>query len=322
MVDGNNLRGIGKFEWDPIELHHYVVHFCMEYNISRVLICWDHGHTPFACSQRYESLSQKNNTVDMLMLFSGLSRRADDILVSESKYLVSSFCHHHGDSDDSDDSSFVVDWPSIAFVTSDRELNYKLRTQVASESFRSALQNENIYNKTDRVESLICDSKRFLELLKNVRKDSSHSFDESLVDQDARKVLQETKASFKYFATLQRRSYNSRREKTWERCVQAETFRRTLCRSFSSNTTFDNNNQEQERATYIPNLFMTKYLEDLYAKREYTSPADAIEVDGASFIPFRGPARLDKKQRKLLERYNRLAKKNELQPNDEYERIQ
>jgi hypothetical protein len=207
----------------------------------------------------------------------------------------------------------VVDWASIAFVTSDRELNYKLRNQVASESFRSALQNEKYCTSINRVGSLLCDSKRFLELLKKVRKDSIHSFDESLIDKDARKVLQETNASFKYFASLQRQTYNPRREKTWERCIQAETFRRSLCRSFSFD--ISNNNQAQEIASFIPNPFVTMYLEDLYSKREYSSPGDAIAVDDAPcFIPFRGPARLDKKQRRLLERYNRLAKKKELQP--------
>jgi hypothetical protein len=244
----------------------------------------------------------------MIILFSGVSRRADDVIVSESKRLVSLFCSGGSGVDGMDTSCCMLDWSSIAFVTSDRELNYKLRRQSASDSLRSVLQG-GILVKSSGNNSFICDSTRFVELLKQAGRDTSHPFQVSSEDREVSQTLQETKNSLRYFTTLQRHGYNPRREKTWERCVQAETFRRSLCRSFSTHK------REKQRQTINDdrNPIATKYLQVLYASKEYESPFSAVGVHDI-FVPFLGPARLDKKQRRLLEWYNRLAEKKKLPP--------
>jgi hypothetical protein len=79
----------------------------------------------------------------------------------------------------------------------------------------------------------------------------------------------------------------SRREKTWERVVLAEVFRRQLFRIYGSKKVDD---------------FILGYVQDLRA-RGFRTTADSF----SDSILFEGPSRLDKRQRKTLKRFDKIA---------------
>eukprot|EP00529_Nitzschia_sp_RCC80_P019928 CAMPEP_0113498426 /NCGR_PEP_ID=MMETSP0014_2-20120614/31172_1 /TAXON_ID=2857 /ORGANISM="Nitzschia sp." /LENGTH=419 /DNA_ID=CAMNT_0000392461 /DNA_START=10 /DNA_END=1265 /DNA_ORIENTATION=+ /assembly_acc=CAM_ASM_000159 len=192
-VDGNNVRGMNKFEWNMNELHTIVKQFCVEMDISCAIIVWDHGHEPSMFSQttycRYggDDNSPTKKELDVAVLFSGLAQRADDVLVKESKYLLEQFFDDDdddgdGDGDDhnegvnnNDEGGRTFDWSSFAFVTSDRELMFKLQRQAMSSESSSSLFHPLLSSRSVRRRStkpqhhnmpLICDSRRFVDLLK------------------------------------------------------------------------------------------------------------------------------------------------------------
>jgi hypothetical protein len=290
-VDANNLRGMGKFEWNPLELHHKVAGFCLENRISNVVMLWDHGRLPSACLQRWKGHSQLESlsSLDMLILFSGLSKRADDVILHESKELVKSI----------EVSNF---WGSMSFITSDQELSYKLRRQSSLDDHESS-----------KYSPLFCDSTRFLELLRRTPAESLHTKDECHQEQILEALL-DVKESLSSFYKHQRRGYNPRREKTWERVVLAETFRRGLthCDPIRTCTSV-----AESRHDMSQKVFTKSFLTDLQS-RGYYLMSDSFEKDVVSeeeklfpFGPYRGPSRLDKKQKQLLERYNRYLNKQQ-----------
>jgi hypothetical protein len=398
VIDGNNVRGIGKFELDPLELQHHVVRFCYKYRIPNVMIVWDHGSDKFACTRNYECDSNNNNSnnnnnnnnnfiVNIIILFSGLRQRADDVIVAESKHLISLL-------------SSSMDWSSMAFVTNDRELNYKLRRQSTTTSTTGSnnepstirfsrrkrakgfavadtkrllasdnddnndngndndnvfYHNRNVTNDTIEANKysdtsnsnsntinnkkegpMFCDSTGFVKLLEEL---PEYNIVVDSYDQITLKSLKETKESIVRFikSSNQQQSrggggggykLNPRREKTWERCIQAEIFRRSLILQQQQQLSSSSEEKEQDS-----NNIFTKYLEELQLVRGYhnhlhsnltPSPVDGIDDDDddgidndndnddSTFQPFQGPSRLDKRERRLLDRYNSLLKKGEI----------
>lgn len=317
-VDGNNVRGIGKFEWNAVELQHRVVRFCHKHKIENAIVVWDHGSIEFASSASHFFDSESNSTsgsqmddlndsafcVNLVTLFSGLRQRADDVLVKESNHLVTTF--------DGTTNPSKLDWGSLAFVTNDRDLNYKLRNQVTPNppSLRLSRRKRggNLYNASEKADSsasslrikkdpLFCDSTGFVELLCDLSRE--YTMELSPTETKYAESIETAKASIRHCSKSQRRGYNPRREKTWERCVQAETLRRHLANESSFDQT---------------STFVADYLEELRNERGYSGTTKSSEGDigEKDYLPFLGPTRLDKHQRRMLDRYNALAKKGEL----------
>jgi hypothetical protein len=140
------------------------------------------------------------------------------------------------------------------------------------------------------------------------------------IDMEASKSIENAKASIRRCSTSQRRGYNPRREKTWERCVQAETFRRFLD---ESSYTEKEELSEVESPLKLGDrnaVFIANCVQELQSARGYSSTVQG-EGNGDKesnndtlndqFSPFLGPARLDKKERRLLDRYNALVRNGE-----------
>jgi hypothetical protein len=290
-VDGNNLRGMGKFEWTPFEVQEKVACFCCEYNITKTIIVWDHGTIPFACSRTLMTWKELENIsnldLDIVIIFSGLSKRADDVIIQESKRLVSS--QNHGDGS------------SMAFVTSDRELNYQLYRQSVWQDFREC-GNDDDTSCDECLQSapLFCDSTRFLELLRLL--ETNLDWMEEDTSQEIESSLLDVKQRISLFHKQQRRGYNPKREKTWERVVLAETFRRSLCiqdvvMTFSLQST-------------LHSTFTNAFLIDLQSRGYLTCSSMKNETLGIvgwlQYGDYHGPSRLDKQQRRSLTRFNRF----------------
>jgi hypothetical protein len=277
VVDGNNVRGIANFEWNPVELQHRVSLFCQEFGIPRAVVVWDHGSCRFATAP---PANNKSQDVDMVIIFSGLSQRADDVMVKESRHLVSSFCG---------------EWSSLAFVTNDGGLTSRLR-QTSLNHQKLSRQSHQEDASTKQM-PLIIDSTRFVELLSRISRDDL--FDSSKYEDDNIWLSMHTvQESLRHFAKLQKLGYNPRREKTWERCVLAETMRRAFC-------SLDDIQQG--------GAFAKQYMQDLET-RDYanTTSSRLLDVQDDSILAIPGPTRLDKKQKRLLTRYNRAREKGQL----------
>ncbi len=296
-VDGNNVRGIGKFEWNAVELQHKVVKFCYQNEIETAIVVWDHGSAKFATCAKYES--KDGVCVNLLTLFSGLTQRADDVLVKESNHLVTT-TH--------DNITKSLDWGSLAFVTNDRDLNYKLRNQVTPNppSIRlgrrkrggtgkvydaSAASTSSSSSLKIRNDPLFCDSTGFVELLYDMDVELSPK------ELKAYEQIENTTTNIRYCSKSQRRGYNPRREQTWERCVQAETLRRHLL---------------ENDETKSSSGFVVDFLEELQNDRGYSILGDASNNNNKDVLPFSGPSRLDKHQRRMLDRYNAMVKSGEI----------
>ena len=292
LIDGNNLRGIGKFEYNFVELQDRVACFCHDLNITQSIVVWDHGRCPFARHTNWKAEKDDGFALDMIVLFSGISQRADDVLITEARKLTEIFSTQH-DNPIRHEEIIIIDWSDLAFVTQDRELNYKLRRQAGLLLDRQGLSSQSGDNgnlSTEAAPPLFCDSTRFLELLRNAttipwRKDES---DEKIVD-----VLKEAKESLMQFHKKQGRGYNPRREKTWERVVAAEVYRSFLARQPIK---LGNDNFVQ---TYLANLETRGY--SLTCNEE---AGKGKERDCS--MAFVGPGRLDKKQRRSLQRYSKF----------------
>ena len=293
LIDGNNLRGIGKFEYNFVELQNRVACFCHDLSITKSIVVWDHGRCPFARHTSWKAEKDDGFALDMIVLFSGISQRADDVLITESRKLTEIFSTQH-DNPNRHEEILIIDWSDLAFVTQDRELNYKLRRQAGLLLDRQGLNSQSGDNdnlSTESAPPLFCDSTRFLELLRNAtaipwRKDES---DEKIVD-----ALKEAKESLMHFHKEQRRGYNPRREKTWERVVAAEVYRSFLARQpikLGNNDTFVK--------TYLADLETRGY--SLTCNEEAGKGSDC--GDPMAFV---GPGRLDKKQRRSLQRYSKF----------------
>lgn len=312
MVDGNNVRGIGKFKWNPVELQHRVAGFCHEYRIPRAVIVWDHGSCQCASVRRYESFPSSTDgeqfCVDMVILFSGLHQRADDVILAESGCLKTRFFNNKG-------------WGSMAFVTSDRELNYDLRKQSFSQhdmDYASRRRRRVGKMNSDDADSvldvkmhsdipLFCDSFQFVELLLRVPPLEWDGND--VVSLKAARAVEVAKESLVRFSKLQRRrSVNPRRESTWERCVLSETFRLSLCESLTSASLSSDCESSSDCYSRTASEFLREYMWDLEESRGYRTPWNIVSTSAdeptVSHGPFQGPARLDKKQRRLLGSYN------------------
>jgi hypothetical protein len=343
-IDGNNVRGIGKFEWNAVELQNRVVRFCHKHKIANVVLVWDHGSYKFASSTRYSfddfglenpgkvALTQTkgNDTmfhVNLVILFSGIRQRADDVIVKESNHLVTSFQHESV-------SNSKIDWASLAFVTNDRDLNFKLRRQATPNptsirlSRRKRMHDNGINptslqanesNRKDAASPLFLDSSGFLDMLYELP--GEYDMELKNIDTEASESIEKMKASIRQCSRSQRRSYNSRREKTWERCIQAETLRRFLDTSLHVedeplSEVESTSNSEDENSVFVAN-----YLLELRDARGYSisvqnkSNCDIIgnsDDHEDNFLPFLGPARLDRHQRRLLGRFNALLKNGEV----------
>jgi hypothetical protein len=310
IVDGNNVRGFGKFEWSPVELQDRVACFCHQYRISTAVIVWDHGSNKFASMQRYLSLASstdgKHFCVDTVILFSGLRERADDVILAESRFLNSLFYNNQG-------------WRSMAFVTNDRELNFKLRRQSSSTPTESSLRRNRMGGVNDSESTadgnlnssgpLFCNSCHFVELLQRVSQLERNNHD--VVSRNAAQAVSEAKESLAMFSMNRGRGSNPRRESTWERCVIAEAFRRSLCHSLAMTAALSAS--WSDLYSNDPGHFSVEFLTELQESRGYETPWNIPMTSQhdptISSSPFQGPARMDKRQRRLLGAYNSFLKR-------------
>lgn len=254
LVDGNNVRGLFKFQWDLVELQNRISKFCNEYSIKRCVVVWDHGRCKFAATENHWE-----EDVDMVILFSGLAQRADDVMVKEGRHLLSTFCNG--------------DWSSIAFVTNDGGLRQKLISQAT----RLSSQQDS--------RPLLMDSTRFVELLSQQQSSDHHSEQNS-------SILLDTKESLRKFSALQKIGYNTRREKTWERCILSEALLQCYC--------------QQPYDGLKSNQFSSSYMGQLM-ERGYCNPT-SVENQNDKPFAVQGPSRLDRRQRRLLARYNKARR--------------
>lgn len=243
LVDGSNLRGVSRLGWDHVELQSRIEAYCKFQAIDFSILVWDHGNSPFAIP-----------TSDRLVcLFSGLSQRADDVLVKEVENLL-------------------LQEPRIclAVITNDVGLTARIRKKVDMLSGEPP--------EASSKDHVTVDSSRFAEIL------SYQVSRFSLEEQIIRRQLQDIRDQINIFRAGLRHGLASRSEKTWERVVLAEILLRQLFEIYGS-CKADN--------------FIEWYVQDLRARGFRTT------TDGspASSIIFKGPSRLDKRQRRALERF-------------------
>lgn len=203
VVDGNNVRGSTRFRWNPVEVQGRVRSFCHTIGISRAVVVWDHGIKRFAASPP----PNESSNLDVVAIFSGLSQRADNVMVKESTHLARSFCDE--------------DWSLLCFVTSDMGLQGRLISRAKADS----------PTMTNSMRPFVIDSTRFVELLEPCN-DESYAFS---IDKQSCRVYRAQK-SFEQFAKLRKAKYNPSREKTWHRCVLGEELRRSYLRSHQDGT--------------------------------------------------------------------------------------
>lgn len=256
VVDGNNVRGIGQFESDFIEVQDRVSSFCLKFGITRAVVVWDHGSCKFAAHE-----NRSSDLVDMVILFSGLNQRADDVIVKEAQHLASAFCND--------------DWSSLCFVTNDRALQQKLCHRIAQYASVGS-------SSEDR--SLLMDSTRFSALLPKQDKACPRTEQDQMFDK-----IRQIRTSLHDFARLQRVGYHPRREKTWQRCILGESLRRVYCeQKFGESSEF----------------FSHRYILALQ-NRGFANSSTGHNNSMQEMWTVPGPARLDKRQQRILARYNR-----------------
>lgn len=194
LVDGNNLRGVSGLECDHVELQHRIEHYCKLQAIDLSIVVWDHGSCAFAIQTSNRSL----------VLFSGLSQRADDVLVKEVDFLLQQ-------------GSGVC----LAVVTNDVGLTDRIR--------RTFDPFVNLAESPRVDQYLTVDSSGFVEILNSQQ--TILSKDEHRIQQS----LGETKEAINIVRAKLRYGLGSRREKTWERVVLNEVLRRQLITVYGSN---------------------------------------------------------------------------------------
>jgi hypothetical protein len=244
VVDGNNVRGIARFAWSPMEVMDRVSYFSKEYNLTgAMLVVWDHGTQQ--CVEEYK---------DLVVVLSGPTRRADDFIVKEASRLAS--LRQNGWSE------------SMAFITNDVGLRQRLQKRF----LRSG------------ESCLVIDSTRFVALLNQT--------EIVMEENDMATAVAKTQQRLQRFAAIQRRRYIPRKESTWERCVLAESMRLAFFRRRANNGISKLSN------------FASCYLCDL-RERGYDNgtPCGAEDDTAKSNRNFREPSRLDKRERRQLERY-------------------
>lgn len=426
IVDGNNVRGMGKFEWNMLDVHIRVDWFCRKFNIPQAIIVWDHGSERLACqlggpmmmmdndshshgstnnNHIKEESSNENinknttattrtnmnnsnnkNRTDIVVLFSGLYKRADDIIVQESMNIVSSFLHREN----------LLCWSLLGFVTNDIGLGQRIRqkssTITGTASSSSATTNSLSTIKEEN--PMFFDSTRFVAILKEEfdDDDDDNNIDSVINDDDDDDDVTMKEHYNELFVSLQQaeekvydfsrdykggrhhhgggrggvsRLFNPRHERTWERCIWAETFQRALIRVHDKQQ-----QQQQQQGRHEQNQshittktkkrtndncnavdtssFSYRYLEYLKngCDHDYTvltsgctttattttssSSSNQEKIDNDSdndnkkndifyildgTIP--GPTRLDKRQRRLLNSFNKYCLKKSKIPQPE-----
>ena len=290
---------MAKFEWNPVELQCRILALCREFGIPNAIVVWDHGHCKFATRTTVGG-------VDLVILFSGLSKRADDIIVKEAAYLQAGDCVGTYSSD-------TAERAPIGIVTNDRGLVMRLLPL----SNRSSTQ-ESPTPATSRSNDgpLIIDSTSFVELLFRCSDEDNIDQKPFLNHPDTQillRNLQEVRDSLKTFSKQHKIGYNPRREKTWERCVVAETMRRTYI-SLPWHVCDNRHADENNYATNERNgdhVFATQYLRELETRGFFSpmtrNPRDFDKTHETA--PISGPTRLEKRQKKLLGRYNKARQK-------------
>jgi hypothetical protein len=364
MVDGNNVRGIAKFQWSPVELSCRIAQLCHTYNISHHVIVWDHGLTRFAAM----------NAVNSVTLFSGLVHRADDILTQEARHIVELFQRRQPVDDGSDhDTSFGWGPEQLCFVTNDGELQSRLR-RVHERGEKETNGRTTIKRKRNiasasvkerpttsiRTGPLILDSTGFVELLSSMdtttdswSEDQNPSYYYSSRTNSVLGIaMDQAQESLKKFAQLQKTKYNPRREKTWERCILAEWLQRAYCQGeplLQTTIAALNNHPTPQQAFRelevrrsrtgldVPLSFGTQYLQDLESRGFVTPSSDVssatlplslqnetttttiplyktpIQSENDTWSSIPGPLRLDKREKRLLQKYNSALRKGLVQ---------
>ena len=194
LVDGNNLRGVSGLECDHVELQHRIEHYCKLQAIDLSIVVWDHGSCAFAIQTSNRSL----------VLFSGLSQRADDVLVKEVDFLLQQ-------------GSGVC----LAVVTNDVGLTDRIRRTFDP------------FAESRADQYMTVDSSGFVDILK--RQQIVLSKDEYRIQQS----LGETEDAINMVRAKLRYGLASRREKTWERVVLAEVLRHQLIKIYGPNEADD-----------------------------------------------------------------------------------
>ena len=389
FIDGNNVRGISKFQtYNPVELTCHVEVLCHIYNIPNYVVVWDHGTYKYATIHNQDSA---RNIFTGLTLFSGMTQRADDIIVQEVQRLLL----HQGF--DSNTSGF-----SCCVVTNDSGLQFRLRDvsligrigdssseDVAIEFFnrrrgrnlkeitRSITSNKNKdagneasqrpHGDEQSPPLLLIDSTNFVALLSSIdgdytksksilprgststevrRKLLSQSLQSNHDLQCAMNQVQDSMQEFSKQLQQHRKSskglvykYNPGREKTWERCIQAEMLQRAYiarqCTSRIQETQSNDDEAEDDEQQLEDELsFGIEYLKDLVSRRYLTATAvsssdisnagtSSVDHDDQLVIEpttrsraMPGPARLDKRQKRLLQRFNAALQQGALPISD------
>ena len=194
LVDGSNLRGVSGLRWDHVELQSRIENYCKLQAIDLSVVVWDHGSCAFAIPASDHSL----------VLFSGLSQRADDVLVKEVDFLLQQ---------DSD--------VSLAVVTNDVGLTDRIRRTFDP------------FAESRADQYMTVDSSGFVDILK--RQQIVLSKDEYRIQQS----LGETEDAINMVRAKLRYGLASRREKTWERVVLAEVLRHQLIKIYGPNEADD-----------------------------------------------------------------------------------
>lgn len=321
VVDANNVRGIAKFvKWNPSEIQQLITACSIKFDIPRTIIVWDHSNSKSAIPFFVSGGSNNQNQNECIILFSGLFQRADDVIVEEAQQLSSSSSLYATNTNSNGDTTRSEGrLESLGFVTNDGGLIGRLLQNENKKYFRlnnkdKSRESEDNSSKDcvasrDCARPMMIDSTSFVEILSSIEEENEEILDNIESSGGTEMVvvdlaMKDTIESLRRFATTKtRQGWNPRREKTWERCILAENLRQSMCQQGEQELLVHNTARRRSS-------FTTDYLRKL-KERGYLGVEEIIqqqeELSSSSEIG--GPTRLDKKQRRLLGRYNAFRKK-------------
>jgi len=281
IVDGNNVRGIDQCKWSPAEWMEKIELLCLVYQIDHHVVVWDHGPTPIIVAP----------SPNALCLFAGLSQRADDVLVHEAQHLRDAFCRDTKVEDTSSSDHMTgqeTNYHNLCFITNDGGLQGRLR-QLGSDS-RVRVLNTN--------GPVVLDASRFISLVQDVDMVESRSTTNNMSTAASRAAsfvhqsVEQAQGRLYSFTAQQKLKYNPTRELTWQRCVLSDAMVRGYAHLM--------NNDDEDFSSSRSHAYQERAQERGFLA--LTQATTKVQNDTAVL----GSMRLDKKQKQLLAKYNKM----------------
>ena len=303
VVDGNNVRGIGQGEWSPVEWMERIAAFCDAYQIDHHVVVWDHGPFPMVLAPPRRPLPTKS-----LCLFAGLSQRADDVIVQEAPYLREYLCGVHDNNDNHDDVENAKNhnnFHNFCFVTNDGGLQGRLRRLGSDPRLR-------VLNTNG---PLLLDATRFIALVQELPRLEASIATRNSNHHQLHRSVQRAEEQLRAFAVAQQTTrYHPKREQTWHRCVLADAMVRGYVEQWQD-TVARAEDEDHHPSSDRTSTAINSYIRNAVQRRGFQTLPQVVAAaldnnlkEGEEERAVAGSRRLDKKQKRMLAKYNKLWK--------------